>query len=80
MDRLGYVLLYNFEYYIQNLLEILKIWQGGMSFHGGLLGVIVSTIIFSKKTKTNFFKFTDIISLCSSYRNFFWKIGKLHKC
>ena len=73
--RLGYVLLYNFEYYIQNLLEILKIWQGGMSFHGGLLGVIVSTIIFSKKTKTNFFKFTDIISCVAPIGIFFGRLA-----
>ena len=56
--RLGYVLFYNIDYYGQNLIEILKLWQGGMSFHGGVLGVIIATFIFSKK---NFFKFTDII-------------------
>ena len=56
--RLGYVLFYNIDYYGQNLIEILKLWQGGMSFHGGALGVIIATFIFSKK---NFFKFTDII-------------------
>ena len=56
--RLGYILFYNIDYYSQNLIEILKLWQGGMSFHGGMLGVIVATFIFSKK---NFFKFTDII-------------------
>ena len=60
--RLGYVIFYNLEYYSQNLVEIIKLWQGGMSFHGGLLGVIIATLIFCKKTKTNFFKFTDIIS------------------
>ena len=38
--RLGYVIFYNFEYYSENLFEILKIWQGGMSFHGGLIGLI----------------------------------------
>jgi len=59
--RLGYIFFYNFEFYIQNFSEIFKIWQGGMSFHGGLLGVIISSIVFSKKIKTNFFKFTDII-------------------
>ena len=59
--RLGYVIFYNSEYYFQNIDEIFKIWQGGMSFHGGLIGVIVSVLIFSKKSKTNFFKFTDII-------------------
>jgi phosphatidylglycerol---prolipoprotein diacylglyceryl transferase len=60
--RIGYVLFYNFEYYSQNLYEIFKIWQGGMSFHGGLIGVIVATIAFSSKIKINFLKFTDIIS------------------
>jgi|TARA_B110000438_G_scaffold295922_1_gene339774 phosphatidylglycerol:prolipoprotein diacylglycerol transferase len=60
--RLGYVFFYNFEYYSQNIFQIFKLWQGGMSFHGGLLGVIVSIFIFSKKIKKNFFKFSDIIS------------------
>ena len=60
--RLGYIILYDFEYYSQNLLEIFKIWKGGMSFHGGLLGVMSATLLFSNKTKNNFFKFSDIIS------------------
>ena len=59
--RLGYVIFYNFDYYIQNLLDVFKIWKGGMSFHGGLLGVAISIIIFSKKTHMSFFKFSDII-------------------
>ena len=62
--RLGYVIFYNFEYYSKNLFEILKLWQGGMSFHGGLLGVIIATIIFSKIKRINFLNFTDIICLC----------------
>ena len=60
--RLGYIFFYNFEYYFQNPTEILKLWHGGMSFHGGLLGVIISTIIYSNKTRTSFFRFADIIS------------------
>ena len=59
--RLGYVIFYNFGYYSQNFFEILKIWEGGMSFHGGLLGVIIATIIFSKIRRINFFYFTDFI-------------------
>ena len=47
--RLGYVLLYNLDYYINNFFDIFKIWQGGMSFHGGVIGIIISTILFSKK-------------------------------
>jgi len=65
--RLGYVIFYNLDYYSQNLLEIFIIWQGGMSFHGGLLGVIVSTFIFSKKKQINFFKFSDIISCVAPF-------------
>ena len=61
--RLGYVFLYNFNYYIENLSEILIIWNGGMSFHGGLLGVIFATILFSRKHKLNSFIFLDLISL-----------------
>ena len=47
--RLGYVLFYNFDYYLNNLIDIFKIWQGGMSFHGGLIGVIIASIWFCKK-------------------------------
>jgi len=59
--RLGYVFFYNFQFFFLNPLEILKIWEGGMSFHGGLFGVIVSTILFSKINKNNFFKLADLI-------------------
>ena len=45
--RLGYVIFYNFNYYSSNLIEILKIWQGGMSFHGGLIGIVIASIFFS---------------------------------
>ena len=47
--RLGYVIFYNFSYYVSNPFDIFKIWQGGMSFHGGLLGIIVASILFGKK-------------------------------
>jgi len=60
--RLGYILFYNLDYYLNNLIEILMIWQGGMSFHGGLLGVMASTIIFCKKYDLNKYIFLDLIS------------------
>jgi len=47
--RLGYVLFYDFEYYIQNPIDVIKVWKGGMSFHGALLGVIIGTHLFSIK-------------------------------
>ena len=73
--RLGYVIFYNLEYYSQNLVEIIKLWQGGMPFHGGLLGVIIATFIFCKRTKTNFFKFTDIISCVAPIGIFLGRIA-----
>ena len=44
--RLGYVLFYNFEYYALNPLDIFRIWDGGMAFHGGFIGVIIAVILF----------------------------------
>ena len=73
--RLGYVIFYNFEYYSQNFFEIFKLWRGGMSFHGGLMGVIVSIIFFSKKTKTNFFKLADIVSCVAPIGIFLGRIA-----
>ena len=60
--RLGYVIFYNLEYFLSNPIEILMIWHGGMSFHGGLLGVLASTIIYAKKHNVNKFIFLDLIS------------------
>ena len=47
--RLGYVVFYNLEYFITDPLEILKVWEGGMSFHGALIGIIIGTYLFSVK-------------------------------
>ena len=47
--RAGYVIFYNFEFYFFNPIDILKIWEGGMSFHGALIGIIAATYFFSKK-------------------------------
>ena len=60
--RLGYVIFYNLEYFSSNPIEILMIWHGGMSFHGGLLGVLASTIIYAKKHNVNKFIFLDLIA------------------
>ena len=73
--RLGYVIFYNLDYYSQNLLEVFKLWHGGMSFHGGLVGVIISIIIFSKITKVNFFKFSDIVSCVAPIGIFLGRIA-----
>ncbi len=73
--RLGYIIFYNFEYYSENFFEIFKIWRGGMSFHGGLIGVIIGTFIFSKKTSNNFFQLTDIVACVAPIGLFFGRIA-----
>ena len=73
--RLGYVIFYNFEYYTSNPLEILMIWTGGMSFHGGVLGVIISTYLFCKKNKLRTFYFLDLISLSAPIGIFLGRIA-----
>ena len=73
--RLGYVLFYNSKYYLDNLVEILMIWQGGMSFHGGLLGVLIATIFFSKKHNVNKYIFLDLISASAPIGIFLGRIS-----
>ena len=73
--RLGYVIFYNFDYYIANFFDIFKIWQGGMSFHGGLLGVIISSIIFAKKNYQDPFLYMDQVSLVAPIGIFFGRIA-----
>ena len=75
--RLGYVLFYNTKYYLSNPIEILMIWQGGMSFHGGLLGVLVATIIFSNKNNVNKYIFLDLISASAPIGIFLGRISIL---
>ena len=73
--RLGYVFFYNFNYYSSNLIDIFKIWQGGMSFHGGLIGVIIFSIWFAKKNNQNPFEYLDIVSLVAPIGIFFGRIA-----
>ena len=73
--RLGYVIFYNLEYYFDNFYEILMIWKGGMSFHGGVIGVILTTIIFSKKYKINSYIFLDLIALVAPIGLFLGRIA-----
>ena len=73
--RLGYVFFYNFDYYQNNLLDIFKIWQGGMSFHGGVIGIIIASFVFSKKNNDNIFEYLDIVALVSPIGIFFGRIA-----
>ena len=63
--RLGYIVFYNLGYYINNPLDIFKIWQGGMSFHGALIGIIIGTYLFSVKRNLSTFFLLDIIACVS---------------
>ena len=63
--RLGYILFYNFEFYISNPIEIIKVWEGGMSFHGALIGIIIGTYIFSAQKNIPTFFFLDVIACVS---------------
>ena len=73
--RIGYVLFYNFEYFFYNPIEILFVWNGGMSFHGGLIGVIIASNLFSKLNKVNTFVFLDLVSLSAPIGIFFGRIA-----
>ena len=68
--RLGYVLFYNLPYFIERPMEIFALWHGGMSFHGGLLGVIIAVLLFTYKNKfpdksltRNSFRILDVLSV-----------------
>ena len=73
--RIGYVLFYNFEYFLNNPIEILFVWNGGMSFHGGLIGVIIASNLFSKLNKINTFILLDLVSLSAPIGIFFGRIA-----
>ena len=73
--RLGYIFIYNLSFYINNPLDIFKIWQGGMSFHGGLIGVIFASIFFAKKNNQNPFLYLDIVALVAPVGLFFGRIA-----
>ena len=60
--RIGYVIFYNLNYFLLNPLDIFKIWEGGMSFHGALIGIVIGTYFFSIKKNINTFFLLDIIA------------------
>ena len=73
--RVGYVLFYQLQLFFQNPLYIFQIWKGGMSFHGALMGIILTTIIFCKKNNQNMFYFLDLVSLSAPIGIFFGRIS-----
>jgi phosphatidylglycerol:prolipoprotein diacylglycerol transferase len=73
--RIGYVLFYNLSFYINNPLDVFKLWQGGMSFHGGVLGIIIASILFTKKNNDNVFEYLDVIALVAPIGIFFGRLA-----
>ena len=73
--RMGYVLFYNLGYYLANPIEIFMVWNGGMSFHGGVIGVIIASLFFSNKYKINQFIFLDLVALSAPIGIFFGRIA-----
>lgn len=60
--RAGYVLFYNFEQFLQDPLWLFAVWEGGMSFHGGLIGVIVTMLLYARKLGVRFFALADFVA------------------
>ena len=73
--RLGYVIFYNINFYFRNPFEILKVWEGGMSFHGALIGIIITTIIFSSKKDISMFQLSDLLSITAPVGIFLGRIS-----
>ena len=73
--RLGYVFFYDFNFYISNWGEILKVWNGGMSFHGGLVGIVVSALLFCRKNKVPFWSLTDLLACISPIGIFLGRVS-----
>lgn len=73
--RLGYVLMYNPAFFLAHPLEIFAVWHGGMSFHGGLLGVIVATFLFARRRCINPWKILDLLAVVAPVGLFFGRIA-----
>lgn len=73
--RLGYILFYNLDYYLDNPANILKVWQGGMAFHGGFMGVIVAIILFARKRGISTLAVLDAAAVATPIGLFFGRIA-----
>jgi phosphatidylglycerol:prolipoprotein diacylglycerol transferase len=73
--RVGYVLFYQLPYYLDNPLEAFEVWHGGMSFHGGMLGVIAATWLFTRIRKVEFFAFVDLLACVTPIGLFFGRLA-----
>ena len=63
--RIGYILFYNLGFYLANPLKLFAVWEGGMSFHGGFLGVALAFLLYARRKKIPFLAITDMAALCT---------------
>ena len=73
--RIGYVLFYNLTYYLQNPVDILKLWDGGMSLHGGVIGVLIAIWYVTRKEKLSFLRFCDYVACVVPFGLFLVPLG-----
>ena len=73
--RLGYVLFYGFDNFLENPLWALKVWQGGMSFHGGFLGVVLAVVLFARKHNIRIGSMCDALAIAAPMGLFFGRMG-----
>jgi phosphatidylglycerol:prolipoprotein diacylglycerol transferase len=73
--RIGYIIFYNFNAFLHDPLLLLRIWEGGMAFHGGLIGVLAAMFLYARKMHMTFFQVTDFIAPLVPPGLFFGRIG-----
>jgi len=73
--RVGYVLFYNLSYYLQHPIDILKLWDGGMSFHGGMIGTVLGILYLSRKEKLSWLRIHDYVACCVPFGLFFGRVA-----
>ncbi|WP_309662443.1 prolipoprotein diacylglyceryl transferase [Sphingomonas sp.] len=73
--RIGYVLFYNLAYYLQHPIDILKLWDGGMSFHGGVIGTSLGIIYLARKEKLPWLRLHDYVACCVPFGLFFGRLA-----
>ena len=73
--RVGYVLFYNLGYYLQHPVDILKLWDGGMSFHGGMIGTVLGILYLCRKEKLPWLRVHDYVACCVPFGLFFGRVA-----
>ena len=73
--RLGYVFFYSFDHFLENPLWLIQVWKGGMSFHGGFLGVLAAMMLFARRYKLPFWEVIDFVAVLIPTGLLFGRIG-----